>query len=321
MTLTATTERENRRLTFSGTAAQQVNLRINNDTSPVNHVTILKPDGSVLITRGTDAAAAKVIDTTLTVTGTYTIVTELWANADSATLTLDQGTSAITGTITADGAPVVVNIPAARQKARLTFSGNAGQRVSLRMTNVTMTAGVVDILDPNGSALEFNESDFDSYYQRYIGTSGVYTESFGVVMLPVTGTYTVLVSPTNDYTGNVTLRLYDVPADISATIQTDGPPVNITTSAPGQNATLVFSGVTGQPVKIRVANNTVGKVTIQVIKPWASPLWWQNLTYYLTSESTFEIPVQILHSPGNYSIFIDPWEGNKGSVSVSIATP
>jgi hypothetical protein len=64
---------------------------------------------------------------------------------------------------------------------------------------------------------------------------------------------------------------------------------------------------------VRVTNNTIGKVTVRIIKPWGTPL-----TYFLTSDGNFELPLQTLPSPGNYTIEIDPWGTNIGAMSVRI---
>src|SRR2546422_422049 len=51
-----------------------------------------------------------------------------------------------------------------------------------------------------------------------------------------------------------TLSLHDalpiLPPDVSGTIAIDGAPVTITTTTPGQNAQLTFSGTAGQRVNI-----------------------------------------------------------------------
>ncbi len=59
---------------------------------------------------------------------------------------------------------------------------------------------------------------------------------FDTQVLPVAGTYTILVDPWDTSTGSVTLTLYDVPADATSTATVGGSAVTMTTTVPGQNA-------------------------------------------------------------------------------------
>ena len=122
------------------------------------------------------------------------------------------------------------------------------------------------------------------------------------------------MDPDFDYTGGLTLRLFDVPTDLAGTITTNGPPVNLAMSS-GQNATLTFDGTTGQQVTVRVTNNTIGKLTIELTRPTG---FQQS---FIIGTGSFDLPVQIIPTPGTYSISINPWKENAGTVSVSVISP
>lgn len=304
VTVTSTAPRQNRLLTFEGTAGQLVHLKINNDNSWLNHVWIYKPDGFVLNRRLADAAGAKLIEgTTLPMSGTYTILTEFWGNGDSVTLTLGTGTGDIGGTIAVNGPPLTIDVPTSRQKANYAFNGTAGQRVGMKVTDVTMPRGFVSL---NG--------DPDDNY-NFVGTESTVHERFIFYNLLNTGPNAVVVRPNFDHIGGATVRLYDVPPDISGTITANGPPVNLTMSI-GQNATLTFDGTTGQQVTLRVINNTISKIYIEVFKPTGL-----QQSFFIGSGANFDLPVQTLPTPGTYSIYIDPWKGNAGTVTVSVTSP
>lgn len=306
VTVTSTAERQNRRLTFEGTAGQVVNLKINNDVSWLNHVLIYRPDGVRHTGIASDAASMKVIDTVLPVAGPYSIVTELFGNGDAVTLNLGSGRSDITGTAILDGQPRTITVPASQQVARYSFNGTVGQRIGIKTNDVTLTNGQVTI---NGQELE-------CCLQHFVRNEGFGTDRFSVRQLTATGTNALVVDPLLDYTGSVTTRLYDIPPDVTGTITPNGPPVNVTTTTPGQKATLTFSGTTGQQVTIHVTNNTVGKITIELLRPSGV-----CQVYHLSSGSSFDLPVQTLPTPGTYSIRIDPWRANTGSVTVSVTSP
>jgi hypothetical protein len=306
VTLTSTAERQNRRLTFEGTAGQVVNLKINNDVSWLNNVSIVRPDGVLLTAARADAASMKVIDTVLPVSGTYSILTELFANGDAVTLTLGSGTSDLTGTAILNGQPTTITVPAANQVARYSFNGTAGQRIGIKTNDVTLPNGQVTI---NGQELE-------CCVQQFVRNEGFGTDRFSVRRITATGPNALVVDPLIDYTGSVTTRLYDIPPDVTGPITPNGPPVNVSMTTPGQNASLTFNGTTGQQVTIHVTNNTVGKIKIELFRPTGI-----CQTYYLSSGGSFDLPVQVLPTPGTYSILVNPWRANTGSVTVSVTSP
>ena len=122
----------------------------------------------------------------------------------SALLLGGAGAGASSYTIVAGGAPVTITTTVANENATLTFGGTAGQRISLKVSGVTIgtsTTGSikVSITKPDGTALVAATS---------MGTTGGYIDTKS---LPTTGTYTIVVDPQAAVVGSVTVRLYDVP--------------------------------------------------------------------------------------------------------------
>src|SRR6185312_9161974 len=164
--------------------------------------------------------------------GTYTLGVDPGASTGSMTFTLNNATDA-RGTI-GFGTPVTITTTAAGQNARYTFSGTAGQQMSMNLSNTTYTgcsAVVVNILQPSGASVG--------------GTSTCANGSgfMDSITLPVTGTYTVLVNPQGTTTGSVTVLLNTF-TDITGTISA-GTPLTATTTVAGQNARYTFSGTVG----------------------------------------------------------------------------
>jgi len=106
----------------------------------------------------------------------------------------------VSGSIVAGGGPVSLALgPTPGQNAMLRFDGTAGQRISLRMSNVTIGTSAccgtrISLLKPDGTNL---------ISPALVGTSGVTMTA----TLPVTGQYSILVDPQAANTGGITLTL------------------------------------------------------------------------------------------------------------------
>jgi YD repeat-containing protein len=142
---------------------------------------------------------------TLPVSGTYTAyLNPRWTYTGTGTLKFYSVTD-VTGPITPGGAAVPVNLPTPGQNARLTFTANAGDKISGTFTAGTLFCCLpyggnvyIPILDPNGATVA--------------GFGGVWGNgTLDTTTLPIAGTYTVLVNPDNVTTGNGTVQLFVVP--------------------------------------------------------------------------------------------------------------
>jgi len=264
-------------LLFDGTAGQRVSIVGANGVAGQLwpncdlFVSVFNPNGTVLAP-GTCMEGSGFIDTmTLATTGTYTVLVDPASTVTgSVTLTLNDIHDTV-GTITPGGSPVTVTTTVPGQNGTFTFSGAAGQRVSLFGDNATgfnQTFGCdlnVSIRKPDASVL----------------TGPVCMDGQGgpgfidVATLPAAGTYTVLIDPLGAVTGSVRLTLYNVPADASGTITPGGSSVTTTITTPGQNGALTFSGTAGQRVSLYGSatgfNQTFGcDLNVTVQKPDAS---------------------------------------------------
>jgi len=191
---------------------------------------ILSTDGTAL--SSTDFCTGSIGVVTLPVTGTYTVLVDPYTtNTGNVTLTLYDVVD-VTGPITPGGAAVALSLPTPGQVARLTFSGTANQKVSVVPSGFSMTPNgcsyhTLAILKPDGTTL--SSSDFCT------GSIA------GPAVLPVTGTYTVLVNPYYTSTGTGTVRLYDV-VDVTGSITPNGVAQAVNLTTPGQQAAWTFTG-------------------------------------------------------------------------------
>lgn len=244
--------------------------------------------------------------TTLSLTGTYTVlVNPSGDRTGSVTLRLYDVPPDVTGPIVAGGSPVPVTMDTPGQNALLTFEGSAGQRVSLRTTNGTFSSCTcaVAIRNPDGTNLTSSSC---------MGSSGF----LDTKTLASTGTFTVFVNPSGAHTGSVTVTLYDIPPDVSGSLEIGGDPVPVTITTPGQNASLTFSGTSGQEVTVRITNNTIGSLAVKLLKPDGG-----TLTSRTSSSSNFNLTPQTLPSTGTYTITLDPSGASTGSVNTQVTSP
>ncbi|SBT46045.1 pre-peptidase C-terminal domain-containing protein [Micromonospora narathiwatensis] len=307
VTLTTTVPGQNAVLSFAGTAGQRIVVQGSGGTYGTYNATAIvrKPDGSNL-TGSTYCGATCFFDvTTLPVSGTYTIL----LNPDAAytgAVTLRvydvPADVAASATIGGPGVPLTTTDPG--QNAVLSFAGTAGQRIVVQGSGGTYGTynATAIVRKPDGSNLTGS---------AYCGA----TCFFDVTTLPVSGTYTILLNPDGMYTGAVTLRLYDVPADAAATATVGGAPVTLTTTDPGQNAVLSFAGTAGQRISVQGSGGTYGtyNATAVIRKPDGS-----NLGGSAYCGATCFFDVTTLPVSGTYTILLNPDGMYTGTVTLQV---
>jgi YD repeat-containing protein len=306
LTVTTTGSGQNARYTFSGTAGQQISLTLTNSTYAgciALATSILKPDGTTLGSTSICGATGFIDSMTMPVTGTYTVLVDPGGTA-TGSVTLQLNTfSDLSGTITI-GTPLTVTTTGSGQNARYTFSGTAGQQISLTLTNSTYAGCIAlatSILKPDGTTLGSTS---------ICGATG-FIDSMTV---PVTGTYTVFVNPGGTATGSVTLLLNTF-TDISGAI-TPGTPLNVTTTTAGQNARFTFTGTAGQQASFSLTNSTyTGCIALagSILKPDGTTL---NSTSICGASGS--AGPTTLSTTGTYTVLVDPGGTGTGSVTVTL---
>ena len=309
LTVTTTTPGQNARATFTGAAGQQVGVRVTGVTigpSPTGStkVSLLRPDGTALKSLTLGTSGGTLTPSVLPLAGVYTVLVDPQSFATgSATLTLQDVAPDVTGSILPDGNPVTVTTTTASQNARLTFSGTAGQAISMKMkyAPATCCTANVSILKPDGTIL--------------VSPIGVGTvEKFmDAKTLPVTGTYTVLVDPQGTSTGTMTVTLYLVPADVSATITPGGPPVTVTTTSAGQNARLTFAGTAGDGLVVTIGPACCA-TAVSILKPDGTTLVSPKAIAITGGKVYTRLTVT-----GTHTILVDYQSTALGSVTVQLS--
>ncbi|HMJ00391.1 MAG TPA: S8 family peptidase [Gaiellaceae bacterium] len=321
VTVTTHSAGENARLFFDGSAGQRVALRMSNVTMGIStccsaQVSIWKPDGSNLVYPTLVGTNGGFVDTrTLPVSGRYSMLVDPQGTVSgSMTLTLYDVPPDVTDSISPGGLAVTVSMgPVPGQNAILRFDGNVGQRVSVRLSSVTIGTSTccsaqVSIWKPDGSNL---------VYPTLVGTNGGFLD---MRALPVSGSYTILVDPQKTDLGAMTLALYDVPPDVDASISPGGSPVAVSMGpVPGQNAVLRFFGAPGQRIGLGMSSVTIGTSTccsaqFSIWKPDGS-----NLVYpTLVGTNGGFLDTRALPVSGMYTILVDPQGTSLGSMTLAL---
>jgi YD repeat-containing protein len=232
--------------------------------------------------------------TPLATAGTYTVLLKAGVTA-AMTISLLGNAQDVTGTITPGGAAVPVTTTQVGQNAALTFTGSAGQRVSLHNQSGTLGPPIA-LRGPDGTTL----------------WSGVV--SVGAFVEPITltaaGTHTIYIDPITTQVGSLTLRLYDVPPDDTGTITPGGPAVTVTTTVPGQRALRTFTGAVGQRVSVKTTNSTISSGTLTLQGPGGTPIASVALPTFLDT--------QTLTTAGTHTLVVDPNGLYTGSATLTL---
>jgi YD repeat-containing protein len=251
---------------------------------------------------------------TLPATGTYSLLVDPASTATgSVTLTLYDVTADFSASITPGGSAVTATMSTPGQNATLTFSGTSGQRVSVLGTNgmtgqVSLVCDVtVSVWKPDGGVLASPTCMEGSGYIE-------------VMTLPATGTYKLIVDPAGVATGNLTLTVYNVPADYTNSITAGGSSVTASMPTPGQNGAVTFSGTSGQRISLKGTNGLTGyilgcDVNAKILKPDTTVLVANTCM-----EGTGFIDVQTLPATGTYTIVLDPVNHAIGNVTLTLYT-
>lgn len=275
----------------SGTAGEEVSLKMSETTfGGTYRLEWLSPEGtmlSALNASGNGFMASVKFATTGTYklvvnpVGTVTGSTKLTAYSDvTASITPSTGGESKNLTTVGPG-----------QDGDVTFSGAEGQMVSFVLSELTISEVWVTIYAPSGEAV----------YLTHAFSSG--SEPFtGAVTLPATGTYTMVISPQNEYTGGVKVTGYtfvNVTGSLSPTTGGASEVVNLPT--PGQIATYSVSGTEGEEVSVKTAETTfTGTYKLEWLNPEG-----KHVTTYFGSGNGFMDSVKF-PTTGTYKLLVEP---------------
>ncbi len=236
---------------------------------------------------------------------TYTLIVRGGETSTGSTAITAYNASDVTGSITPSGSPVKVAIGVPGQKARITFSGKAGEKVSVTAAESSFAGGYWWILTPEGERISGTE----------VGLSSGETTIGGPITLASSGTYTVYVSPSEAETGIMTLRAYSVvdqTGEIKPTAEGAKAEVSITT--PGQRAVFSVPGTTGEDVSLKTTSTSfTGKYYVEWYNAKGERIyseWWRE-----TQNEFF--PAQKFAGNETYTLVVRGGEASTGSTTIT----
>jgi YD repeat-containing protein len=285
---------------FDGTLAQRVSLKV--VPGPLSTVTMYRPNLRSTVSAGIGVTTALLEPPLLAQTGTYSILVDPTGTATgTTTLTLYNVPADASGTITAGGSAVTVTTTVPGQNGALTFTGTAGHRMALNVG--AGPVGTVSLRQPDGTTLASV-------------VSGALSAFMEPTTLPGSGTHSAFVDYLQANTGSIALTLYDVPADVTGTVTVNGSATPVTITTAGQNASLTFSGTSGQLMTVSMTGNTMSTTTVKLLKPDGS-----QLTASTSVLGSFNLAQQTLPVTGTYTVVVDPSKANTGSINVAVTNP
>jgi hypothetical protein len=195
-----TTPGQQGQLTFTAATDEKVFVQILSSTVPsgCGTIDIASPAGVAAAIGCTSADGTGIIDTTMLAAGPYEVLLDPSADTvGSATVKLTVVHDQVQP-IVLNGQSVLATVSQVGAQSRLTFTGTAGQQISVDGSGSTVPSGcgVLSLADASGATLALGCIAAD------------HTASMGPTTLPATGTYAIVVDPPDLQTGSIQLRVH-----------------------------------------------------------------------------------------------------------------
>jgi RHS repeat-associated protein len=205
------------------------------------------------------------------------------------------------------GESKTVGFEGSEKVSLLVFDGTAGRRVLLSFSESTLTSGTVSIWSPSGAQIA--SSSFSK-------SEGGFLEE--TAPLPVTGTYTLLLTPSGTAAGSVKVTSYDFPGtlgSITPAATAEGTTQHVATSFPGQAAHYAVTMSAGEKVSLHTSNSNLGTgYAIKWLKPNGETLYSEN---FGAKENWFW-DAKTFATAGTYTLLVDPNGSGTGSVDLQL---
>lgn len=270
---------------FDGTGGSRfsINMSLSMGACCAN-VYVFNPNGSILVPQTVVGTAFFSDALTEPFNGTYALLVDPGNTTGSITFSLYNVPPDVTTTITEGGPSVTVANTVPGQNMNVTFSGTAGDAISL---NVTMNCCLMSLSISNPDGTTLVPPGLGGYF--FIDKT----------TLTQTGTYTIALNPDGASVLQATLTLYKVPPDATATLTEGGSTVSVSNTVPGQNIAGTFSGTAGDVVSATVSISCA-QVSTTIYNPDGTTLLASTPGCYVYLDRT------TLQQTGTYKIYVDP---------------
>ena len=297
---TITTPGQDAWFAFAGTAGQRIAFKLAGSYLKSGSLDIKDPSDSPLgstIPFGVTGGWGDPL--TLPSTGTYKIrAAANGVSTGTIVLSLFIVPADTTSSITAGGPATTVATSIPGQNMKVTFAGTAGRGAMVQVTASTI-AGTVKILRADGTTVLGSST---------VSTAGGLIDS---TTLPASETYTVLVDPKTSGTGTVSVRVVDVPADVTGSLPLTGVQQVYSTISPGQNISLTLSASAGQRIAVSIAGASYSG-SIKITRPDST----QMLSKTFNVAGAF-VDATVVTVTGTHIVKIDPSASGFGAITVT----
>jgi hypothetical protein len=286
--LSLTKPGQNAILSFSADPNTVARLSLLDSTISGGSVTVRNANGDTIATSSFGLGDTSLDTAALTVGGNYTLLVDpRRANTGSFSATFRARPAGAPGPIVPGGAKVSVGWSGVSDDAGLVFDANAGDAVSVVVSDFTMASGSAQILRPDGSEL--------ASWPIVDGSAFIDTKT-----LPASGTYTVRVGQRPAGYGRALFALYAVPQREPVPIAIDGDAIRIEAGVPGENRRLSFNGQAGQTISLVASDGTLSFAGIKLYDPSGN-----LVASSWTTDSGF-LDATKLESDGTFELVLDP---------------
>ena len=217
----------------------------------------------------------------------------------------------IAGPALTDNSPVAISLSAG-QVERYTFNANAGDTIALSVTGVTTTpAGqgiTFQVYRPDAGVIT-SGTPYSAGTSAYTSFTPTSSQTVNLANLPVTGTYTIIVSPNYGLAGSAQLN---VVSGATGALSTSSTSQSYSANTAGQNIYLSFNATPGQNLELTVNNvNVVGgqnnMISVAVYNPTGNQIA-QSLCYASNPAASCSQHLWSL-SAGQYTVVASPSSG------------
>ena len=199
------------------------------------------------------------------------------------------------------GTPVTFSTSLVGQQAIYTFSGTAGQNLSIGLTGNTFGDATAGVFIDSSEVTDTNVSSSSA--------------ALDLQDLAVSGTYTLILEPSGTDTGEVTIELFE---DATGTVTTDGGTTAVTLGA-GQRGDYTFTANAGDWIGGGATSVSTtpsgGTVYLYFYDPSGSSVDFIPVT----TDSSFALP--LLTSSGTYTVRVEPDGATAASLSLDVDEP
>ncbi|MFE7333168.1 DUF6531 domain-containing protein, partial [Streptomyces sp. NPDC057565] len=265
------------------------------------------PEGKTIANSGVSGGSTAQWDSpTLSSTGTYTVVVKP-SDLSVGTVQLTVSSPVRAGPLSTTGGSVTAANSRFGQNIEAGFEGVSGKSLSLGVSGSTFASYLaVSVIAPSGKKVVSSS----------IVASGGKGTTIAVPVLAETGTYLIIIDPSQGLTGSVSLTLS---ASVEVSLTTDGPSVPAVTARSGQQIRAAFTASNATSIGFALTENTISEATnIRLLDDSGGT---GQLLGTVSGAGSFAHYFTGLTVGAKYTLEVTPSQGGTGSVTLWLSSP